>query len=742
MPLQVLIVQSDEGASQALEKLVVSRGDQVWRVSTAVEAVPILEQVQPSLVLIDLHMPGNDWLNLVRQVRQKLPETKIIVTNKYPDIQRELMAREQGVNVFLREPFTQHWLEKAISRASQPAQVEKAAPEPAAEKPHVRVPVRLKITLPYMILAMIVALAGAYLVSQVILESIQDRFNSQLVETGKQNADWMVQEENRLLETLRLLANTQGISSLMGGGSAEQLRQTILPLVINSKEEAVEILDPQGVSLLSLRHAANGNAEDYASSKGEAVYGDWDFVRYVLNRGIDQGQDKNAGWVRAPWGNFFYVSGPVLNPDGSLAGVVLVGESLETLTRKMHDDTLADATLYDTGGQVLASSLSPEIDALTPLSKKDVTGVLSGQDQDSPVRSLTLASNQYGEILGPWEVRGGTDQGVIGTALAQVMLIRTSLITRTQIILLVAVVFLLVILVGVTLANQITRPLLRVVRASAEVARGNLEVKVDSKGNDEVAILAHTFNSMVAGLQEGSIYRDLLGRTVSPEVREQLRQTFNSGTLRLEGQEAIATVLFSDIRGFTNLAEKVDPATVFKWLNEYYGELVPIVTANTGVINKFDGDAILAFFGILPRPLDTQQSAYSACRAAVEILAAIERLNIQRVERGEPPLTTGIGISTGVVTAGGLGTSDRLHYTIIGDTVNTSQRLEALTRQLFNTTGVVITQSTFLALGEYRTQFRLDPLGIHLVRGKTEQLQLYRLLPLAETMTAEREAVL
>ncbi len=236
------------------------------------------------------------------------------------------------------------------------------------------------------------------------------------------------------------------------------------------------------------------------------------------------------------------------------------------------------------------------------------------------------------------------------------------------------------------------------------------------------------------------MYRDLLGRTVSPEVRDQLRQTFTSGHLRLEGQEAVATVMMSDIRGFTSLSEKADPATVFRWLNEYFSELVPIITANTGVVNKFDGDAMLAFFGILPKLLTPKQSAYCACQASLEILAAIERLNVLRVERGDPPLSTGIGINTGMVTAGGLGTSDRVHYTIIGDTVNTTQRLEALTRQLFNVSGVLISESTYQALDDYRSRFQLDPLGLHIVKGKMEQVSVYRLLPLSESDAAAQEA--
>lgn len=266
---------------------------------------------------------------------------------------------------------------------------------------------------------------------------------------------------------------------------------------------------------------------------------------------------------------------------------------------------------------------------------------------------------------------------------------------------------------------------------STEVAHGNLDVKVDSKGNDEVAVLAHSFNSMIVGLQEGSIYRDLLGRSVSPEVREQLRQTFSSGNLRLEGQEAVATVLVADIRGFTPLAEKSDPATIFNWLNEYFSEVLPIITENGGVVNKLDGDAVLAFFGILPRILPPDESALDACQAANEMIDAIEKLNKKREKRGDPPFLTGIGIHTGEVMAGGLGTSDRIHYTIIGDTVNTTQRLEGLTRELFNENGILISEATRLALNgsEY---INIEKMGSHAVKGKKEKLKVYRLVSTPE----------
>jgi adenylate cyclase len=166
---------------------------------------------------------------------------------------------------------------------------------------------------------------------------------------------------------------------------------------------------------------------------------------------------------------------------------------------------------------------------------------------------------------------------------------------------------------------------------------------------------------------------------------------------------------------------------VLNWLNEYFNQLVPLVTAHDGVISTFEGDAMLAFFGILPRPLSSQDSAYQACRAALAMLEAVQQLNQQRAERGEPSLSVGIAVNTGPVTAGALGSSDRLHYTIIGDTVNTTFRLETLTQQLGQQSSAIVSQHTLFSLRDKRHHFVMEPLGAHTLRGKVEQLLVYHL---------------
>ncbi len=725
MALRVLLVQSDIQSAQTLARFFQDRGDEIWIADQVDQGLNLLSTWSPDLVLLDLHFSGSDWLELLREARQSTSPVRVILTNKYPDLQRELLAGEQGFNVFLRQPYTQRWIEAALQRTFETAETH-AARSGTTQLPRVRLPVRVKITAPYLLLALMFAMASAYIITRVVLESVQDRYINQLIETGRQASDWMVREEDRLLGTERLLANSQGLAQAIRDQNAEIVRTVAFPIAANYAEEAVEVVDLQGLTLLSMHHKTDGGPGDYNFSRGDPTFGQLPFSRAILLGQTDTVGDKYAGLVEAGWGKYFYVGGPVYDENNQLVGAVLVGKSLLTLARQAGQETLADISFYDFNGSPLGSTLFSEEESL-PVTTDQVDQVLRSQASASLTRTLAMSAASYAEILGPWQARDKQDLGLLGAALPQDFLVRTSGGIQVQVFLLVAAAIVLVVMVGLFLAGLITRPLARLVQASNEVAQGNLEIKVDSRGNDEMAVLAHSFNYMVAGLQEGSVYRDLLGRTVSPEVRDQLRQTFTSGGIRLEGQEAIASVLMTDIRSFTSLSEQTDPATVLAWLNEYFGRLVPIIQVCGGVVNKFDGDAMLAFFGILPRRLSPHDGAVVACQAALEMLKVIDQLNLEREARGDPPLITGIGINTGVVIAGGLGTSDRLHYTIIGDTVNTTQRLESLTRQIFTTTGAVIGFNTFDALGDRAKDFSLDPAGMYAVKGKSELVEVFRL---------------
>ncbi len=727
MNRKVLLVQTDQPSIKVLRDYFLRHSDRVWLTEFPEKALKILENERPDLAFIDLNLPEAAWLNLLVSLRRDFPQTNVIITNKQPDVRRELLAKEQGALVFLRYPITPAWIEKALKRLHSHPETDQANKAGLYRFPRVRVPMRIKITAPYVFLALTFVLASLYLGGRYLVESFQERFTNQLIDAGKLAADWMVNEENKLLDTERLVANTQGVAEYVSEGDSSALRRLLLPVALNYNTDSIEVLDIQGKSVLSLRHSPEAPAEEIQATQGDAVFTSAVFVQKVIHHQADNFGDKFAGLWSTPLGSTFYVAGPILDDNGNVLGAVLIGETLDHLVRQMRQETLAHLTIYSFDGTPLASTLLHSGDTF-PLPAVQAFNVLQNQDQDSTLRDVQVASVSYTEILGPWEARWGNDLGVMGVALAQSFIVRPSQFTRVQAVVFVALAFIGIIILGIILACRITNPLRDVVNASTQVAEGNFKVKVPVSGNDEVMVLAHAFNYMVTGLQEGSIYRDLLGRTVSPQVREALRKSFASGELKLEGQSTTATVLMSDIRNFTSMAEKEEPTIILHWLNEYFRELVPVITKYGGVVDKFEGDAILAFFGILPTPLPPEESAYNACLASMEMLEVVGRINSGRMQRDEPPFRTGIGINTGSLIAGSLGTADRLNYTIIGDTVNTTQRIQDLTRQ-FGESGVAVSESTVASLHARRSDFRLEPLGEHVLKGKSELIWVYRLQP-------------
>lgn len=727
MPRRVLVFQSDPLQAKQLSRYFLNHGDRVWKTARLSEAVALLDSEPPELVLIDLDAPDGAGLALVRQCRRRAPMAQLVITNRQVDLRAELQARELGATLFLREPFTPTWIEHAL--AGEPAvKLQPVTPLPGERAmPRVGFPVRFKITVPYVLLALTFTLMAAFLIGRYIQESLAERFTNQLADTGILAADWMVEEERRLLEMVRLVANTEGVSEAITAQDAERLRILVLPLAVNTSEETVVILDKAGTSLISLQRDPADPLGEYRATRNSQELALQPFVQRVLLGDVDLLGDKFSGLAPGETGQFFYIAGPVRDLANQPVGAVLVGKSLSTLARQLRQATLAHITFYTPEGAPLASTLF-ESTRVQPLDPAAGLKILLKQDQDSFQRDIQSASSLYTEIIGPWEARNGADLGLMGVALAPNLLAAPRQATGVQMMILIALIFLAVILVGVLTARMVTQPLKQVVEASRKVAEGNFQVKVNPAGNDEISVLATTFNYMVAGLQEGSIYRDLLGRTVSPQVREALRQSFASGELRLEGQSTEGTVLISDIRNFTGLAEKEDAPTILKWLNEYFGRLVPVINQHGGVIDKFEGDAMMAFFGILPTHLPPEQSSYQACQAAVAILQVVNDYNAERINRGEPALITGLGINTGKLMVGGLGATDRLDYTIIGDTVNTAQRMQELTRQ-FGETGCVVGENSLTVLGERRLEFRFDPLGEHALKGKSELLWVYRLRP-------------
>ncbi len=225
------------------------------------------------------------------------------------------------------------------------------------------------------------------------------------------------------------------------------------------------------------------------------------------------------------------------------------------------------------------------------------------------------------------------------------------------------------------IARRITRPVARLGAAATEIEKGNYAVRVGSETSDEIGELGRAFDRMAAGLAERDNMRDILGKVASNEVVTRLLE---GGDIELGGEERDVTVMFTDIRNFTALVEKLTPDQSLQLLNQFLTVISEVIESAGGVVDKYLGDGVMALFGApVTRPDDAQR----ALNCALEIRDRVAALGPVLAARGLPHPQVGIGINTSRVIAGNIGSPSRLNYTVLGDGVNLASRLEGLTKR-------------------------------------------------------------
>ena len=270
-------------------------------------------------------------------------------------------------------------------------------------------------------------------------------------------------------------------------------------------------------------------------------------------------------------------------------------------------------------------------------------------------------------------------------------------------------------LAAVWLARSFTRPVLDLAARVRRIEDGDYGQAMEVAGRDELSQLATSVNNMAAGLAEKERVRDLLGKVVSHEIAEELL----SKSIELGGEEKVVTVLFVDIKGFTALCEASSPEAVLTMLNRYLSEITRVIESCHGVVDKYTGDSVMALFGA---PLSRENDAENALAAVLAIQESMVALNTINRTEGMALMEVGIGVHTGLVVAGNLGSHNRLNYTVIGDSVNLAARLEGLTRK-YNTPNIVSDACRALA-----PSFVYKELDLVRVAGKSEPVRIYELV--------------
>jgi len=246
--------------------------------------------------------------------------------------------------------------------------------------------------------------------------------------------------------------------------------------------------------------------------------------------------------------------------------------------------------------------------------------------------------------------------------------------------------------------------------------------------NSAVVVTAYTTGQ---GKKDRAFLMQIFSKHVSKEVAEMLwqqrEQFLDNG--RPRSQKMIATILFSDLKGFTTMSEKLDPQDLIDWLNIYMESMAGLIMSHGGVVDNFVGDGIKADFGVpLPSKDDAEvcRHAMDAVSCALAMEKAMQRLNAQRSE-GHPAMGVRVGIYTGPVVAGLLGSSERLKYTTIGDTVNIASRLESYNKEIGkdDPCRILIGETTLRCLND---QYTTEKIGAVSLKGKDESIIIHRVL--------------
>lgn len=389
---------------------------------------------------------------------------------------------------------------------------------------------------------------------------------------------------------------------------------------------------------------------------------------------------------------------------------------------RVKDTTLSDVSIMKLESleqqgiaepEVIVSTLT-DIDqaALVQQMQFDDTQLLSLQRVSAETQDYTsLLRRLYGEQGDPTQVFAVIQRSYAENS-ENVVQFRSLLI---QFYLLVLVVSLLAVLF---LARSISTPLAKLAGVVKKIEEGDFDRSVRVNSRDEIGVLAESVNSMARGLAEKEKVRDLLGKVVSHQIAEQLL----NNPVELGGEERVATMLFSDIRGFTTFCEGLPPKEVLKALNTVLSTISDIVETHQGVVDKYNGDAVMALFGV---PIKGERDAENAMKALLDITQALENVDSR--------LSACVGVNTGLVVAGNLGSNNRMNYSVIGDSVNLAARLESLTR-LYNVSNIVSEASRDAA-----PEFHYRELDIVCVAGKSQSVRIFELLAAKGELSDEQK---
>ena len=607
---------------------------------------------------------------------------------------------------------------------------------------------RWRILAPFILLVLVLGGGMIILANRFLSTGSDVTFTRQLRDSGQRAADEVVRVEDELLTLERAIANTEGVAAAVVRADAEDLRARILQLVVNADVDAVTILDREGTSLLSIRHSQiDSPPGEYSTLRGEGFYAEWPFVRELLDLDlIAFFSEEEEGAKRVGLGvltfeqktvDVFFVGGPLVDEQGTVFGAVLVGAYVPNMAVDLSETARANVSFYNENGSLISTVFKEDSSWDPPGLTLSQAMIGAARDPDgaiAPLRDVRVAGQSYGEVLTPFLARGGSvELGTLGIALLSSgeEEVITGVIERSmsQILLLTAGGVLLVLIIAILAANSITQPIDELRMITQRILEGETDVVFPEPRNDELGELVQSLTSVAEGLQSGSLSsKAFMSRQIQAD----------SGVGDFPAEEGLrmmkASILSVAFHDYISDLDRTNPQLLTSTLNNFLGDLVPIVEQHDGMLQRVDGDRFLISFGLPPRRLPASVSSFLATHAALSI---VEYAAEQKAAGKEIQLS--LGLASGPVYVGQLGTKDCLHSGVFGDTVELARLVETISH-----TGrgghLLIAESTYSYISRAGEQFMFGRRG-KVKADNGQEYAIYEVNGRKNRLMDEREAL-
>lgn len=399
--------------------------------------------------------------------------------------------------------------------------------------------------------------------------------------------------------------------------------------------------------------------------------------------------------------------------NGSVRSILMVYIKPDRFIKNFSSSSITETFMVNLDGDVLAHTDKSLVLLNTNFLNSPIVKKMLKSEIDNGQTRYTGADNRV--YLGSFKKVGLSGLGIISTVPEEKALEAVFNIQTRNIYILLIVLNISVLLVFF-FSKTLTRPIIELVGETEKIKNGNYNIHIKYRTKDEIGILGDSFVEMSKGLQERERIKNAFGKFVNREIAEMAMHQ----ELQLGGTKKDATIMFCDIRSFTAISEKLEPEHVVEFLNNYLTRMVQCINDNFGLVDKFIGDAIMAVWGA---PVSSGNDVVNAVNSALQMRYQLELFNMDRGVPGKPPVQMGCGINFGPVIAGQIGSSDRMEYTVIGDTVNLASRIEGLNKPFG--TDILVTEEIHEKI---KDQFKTVKMPAVKLKGKSEPLYVYAVL--------------